>query len=903
MIGLLSNIVFLYPWILIGGIILPILWILLRVAPPPPQLIALPSARFLDGLISSKQTPSTTPWWILLLRLLIVALVLLALAHPIKNPSNSLPGGASPIRLVIDNSWPSAQSWSAQIKKAKDIIAQAGREGREIYLLTTAPAPGKSAPLYTSPLTPKKSLSIIDGLVPLPWPADYKNAKDLLSSAQDKDDITNIWLSHGINEGEMRVLTRALQEQGQLHYYAPNKGDKGLFLTLPEINKKDIVVDIIAPSSYPHDKRITVQAITEDGSVIDEQDTLIDPDENFTPVKFNIPDNLTKEIFLFKIKHQKGAGAIVLLDNRHNLRNVGIVTPKENKDTPRLATAGYYLKRALEPHAKLNFGSFQDVLSAQPSVIILPDIATIPTDVLNDLETWVQDGGLLLRFAGPNMAETQNKHFLTPVQLRRGERSLSGAMTWEKPSMLAPFPEHSPFYGIEIPDEITIKQQLLAQPSIDLEEKTWASLGDGTPLITATTMGHGMLVMVHTTVEPQWSNLPLSGVFVDILKQILELSKRQNTDIQISNTILEPLKTLDGFGNFKAPPNYVRPILANNFTNIRVTSSSPPGIYEQNGQRRVLNTGAHLSPLQMASKALNPAIKQYEYEDDGEYDLMPALLYIAFILLLCDWLIMIIIASGMRPFGKVASVILLISLYAPNAYAQDLQSNMRYANGFHLAYIKTGNPSVDATAKSGLDGLATALKRRTSIEVTGVAALNPDIDELSFFPLIYWPLIPNQKELSPNTLSNVQRYLNYGGTILFDTRDQNRVTGHYSNTQNALSLRAITASLNVPPLEPIPNDHVLGRSFYLLSEFPGRFKGGTLWVEKKQKSQSRHDGVSSILIGSHDWASAWALSPSTSPRQQEMARRFGINLVMYALTGNYKTDQVHIPSILERLGQ
>jgi hypothetical protein len=69
--------------------------------------------------------------------------------------------------------------------------------------------------------------------------------------------------------------------------------------------------------------------------------------------------------------------------------------------------------------------------------------------------------------------------------------------------------------------------------------------------------------------------------------------------------------------------------------------------------------------------------------------------------------------------------------------------------------------------------------------------------------------------------------------------------------------------------------------------------------------------VSPIIIGGNDWAAAWAVDAQGRPladvtpggdEQREMAYRFGINVVMYALTGNYKTDQVHASALLERLG-
>jgi hypothetical protein len=87
--------------------------------------------------------------------------------------------------------------------------------------------------------------------------------------------------------------------------------------------------------------------------------------------------------------------------------------------------------------------------------------------------------------------------------------------------------------------------------------------------------------------------------------------------------------------------------------------------------------------------------------------------------------------------------------------------------------------------------------------------------------------------------------------------------------------------------------------------------GGTLWVERDQ--DTNNDGVSSVVVGNADWAGAWAVDPSSGQpvvaelvggeHQREWAYRFGVNLVMYALTGNYKADLVHVPFIKQRLGQ
>ena len=226
----------------------------------------------------------------------------------------------------------------------------------------------------------------------------------------------------------------------------------------------------------------------------------------------------------------------------------------------------------------------------------------------------------------------------------------------------------------------------------------------------------------------------------------------------------------------------------------------------------------------------------------------------------------------------------------------------------HLAYVITGNADVDRMSAIGLLGLTRVMAGRTAVEAADPVGVNPERDELVFFPLIYWPMTAEQQPLSDQALSRIDLYMKNGGTILFDTRDGNMLgTGVGIGTQ---TLQRLLGRLDVPPLVPIPEDHVLTQSFYLIQDFPGRWDSGRVFVV--QHPNGVNDGVSSIIVGGNDWASAWALDKDGWPiapvssgneRQREFAFRFGINLVMYVLTGNYKADQVHLPAIMERLGQ
>lgn len=896
MMGLLNNLMFLNPLILWALAALPLLWLLLRITPPSPKLVQLPTTRFLANLVPDRQTSSHTPWWILLLRMIIAALVIFALARPVLNPSESL-AGSGPVRFVIDNGWPSASTWHIQMRSALDLNARAGRENRDIYIHTTAPVAGESKPLALGPLTSSQAEAVLKAMEPQPWPADYKTASDLVSDNSEEA----FWLGHGLDEGGISLLAEALKKRGAVTYFSPAPEHLPLLLKKIDDPEANFQLSLLAPDSIAPGRPVTIQAVSTDGSVIDQKTISLNSDSLPHELAFDIPDSLRGDVGSFKISGQSGAGGIVLLDENSKRRLVGILGPAEEKDTKPFIDARYYLRRALEPFSEIIQDDIQNILKRSPSVIILPDIAALPAQDLSALEKWVKNGGTLLRFAGPVMAKGQNESFLVPVPLRLGGgRSLDGSLTWESPAKLQAFPESSPFYGIALRENIPVRQQILAQPIEDIEKKTWAKLEDGTPLITASPSGKGLLIMIHTSAAPDWSDLPLSGVFVEILRKIVNISGNPAGAFDKADGFLQPIWVLDGFGTLKKPPATLPPVSAADFPTLIPSPEHPPGLYGREGFQQALNIGDHIKKLKTPSL---DGIAIHQYGANYERDLMPALLYAALMLLLADWILMTVLMSGFRNLTRFASLIILTFLCTP-ALAQS-KSDIEYADGFYLAYIKIGDPSLDTLTSNALANLSEALRSRTAVEPAGIAALDPEYDELVFFPLIFWPISPSQAPLTDKAVKNIQHYLDHGGTILFDTRDRSYSAGIFTGTTNANILRMITASLNIPPLEPLPRSHVLNRSFYLLNPGrPGGYDPGTLWVES---SVTGRDGVSSILIGSHDWASVWAAglprAYGAAGRTQDMEFRFGINLVMYALTGNYKADQVHIPHILDRLGE
>ncbi len=121
-------------------------------------------------------------------------------------------------------------------------------------------------------------------------------------------------------------------------------------------------------------------------------------------------------------------------------------------------------------------------------------------------------GGVLIRFAGERM--TNGIDDLVPVQLRIGGRYLGSAMAWSSPQHLAPFGAASPFNGLDIPAEVTVSRQILAEPSTNLPTapgRDWPTARRWSP---REQRGKGWIVLFHITASPAWSSLPLSGLYV-----------------------------------------------------------------------------------------------------------------------------------------------------------------------------------------------------------------------------------------------------------------------------------------------------------------------------------------------------------------------------------------------------
>ncbi|HYD32575.1 MAG TPA: BatA domain-containing protein, partial [Azospirillaceae bacterium] len=212
MLGL-GPIAFAAPWALAALIVLPVIWWLLRVTPPAPRLVRFPAIRLLRDLVAKEETPARTPLWLLILRLVVAALVILALSQPLLNPSAGMPG-SGPVILVVDNGWAAGRQWLERQRAMDDALDQAQRQGREVIVLATAPAATGERPTPSGRLRPAEARRLVQTLQPQPWPTDRAAAAEALKDLKLSGTAHSLWLSDGLEEAGARALADRLRQFG-----------------------------------------------------------------------------------------------------------------------------------------------------------------------------------------------------------------------------------------------------------------------------------------------------------------------------------------------------------------------------------------------------------------------------------------------------------------------------------------------------------------------------------------------------------------------------------------------------------------------------------------------------------------------------------------------------------------
>lgn len=932
------------PMVLVGLLALPIIWWLLRLTPPRPQQEVFPPLKILARVLRKEETPHQSPWWLTLLRLLMAALVVLALAEPVFNPREKLSTGGSALAMVVDNGWASAPDWQRRVATAERLIGDAEATGAPVLIAFTAEKPNAEI----GPFDATGARDRLRAAVPRPVPTDRPAAFARMAAALEQLPGAGLAiLTDGLAapNDESAFATLLSRNPAGIFWATPSQLDT-VGLTGADNEVDGFAVTAVRAAGDQTPRQVTLGAFDDKGRRIADAVIAFEPGADQATGRLAVPFELRNDFAAIAIDGQTQAGAVRVLDDNAKRRRVGLLSQAEADQAQPLLSPLYYIRRAMQPFADLVEPQSADLAEAipqlleqKPAMIVMADIGTIPDAAREKLVEWMRNGGTLVRFAGSRLAAAGNDEELLPVVLRTGERSLGGALSWTTPQPVSDFPANGPFSDLTPPNEVTVSRQVLAEPTPDLAERTWANLADGTPLVTGARRGKGTLVLFHITPEATWSNLPISGTFVEMLRRIVQLSRNQGSATVATEAApqsLAPYRLIAANGALVPPSGDAKPLLVGGAA-APVTIENPPGLYGSEDGVQAHNLLARDQRLAPITRPQNVAMTDVPYAFDESSALRGPLLAAALVLMVLDTLAVLWMgglfsgrwrrAATATATGSLATLFLAAALVVHPGDAraqQDARPGDAEAiaaiSTTRLAYVLTGDSAVDSVSRAGLAGLTRFLIDKTALEPGEPAGLDIARDELAFYPLIYWPIAADAPMPSEDAIARVDAYMREGGTVLFDTRDQFATDITAGNASPATErLRDILGSLNVPPLEPVPEDHVLTKSFFILNEFPGRFNGSPLWVEASLNAENTDnrpvrtgDGVTPIMITANDFAGAWAVDANGDallptipgdPMQRIYALRTGVNIVMYMLTGNYKSDQVHVPVLLERLGQ
>src|SRR5689334_23026567 len=516
---------FAQPLVLLGLLSLPVLWWLLRLVPPRPRRIDFPPTRLLFEIAPKEETPARTPWWLTLLRLTLAALVIIAAAGPMWNPPLASANRAAPLLILLDDGWPAAAAWDSRLRTADEMIARAEADSRGVAVLPLSET-ARDISLQLAGATRVQFQQI----KPKPYGINRTDALPVIERfLAAAPDVEVVWLSDGVDLGNGTGFVDGLKRVIGNHPLTIVYGGVAIPHALAAADNAAgaLTVKVLRAQTGLADTGM-VNAIDLKGLPLGEAPFTFKSGDRETDAVIDLPVEIRNDVARLEIVGERSAGAVQLLDKRWRRRTVGIVSGSTADRSQPLIGATYYLARALNPFADVRLAegiapaeAITQFLDRKLPMLILADVGNV-NDALDQLNKWIDNGGVLVRFAGPHLAGADDK--LVPVKLRRGGRTLGGSLSWDKPQQLAAFSRDGPFNGMTVPTDVTVTRQVLAEPDSQLTDRTWATLADGTPLVTAERRGKGLLVLFHVTADTRWSDLPLSGAFVDMLRRLVTLA-------------------------------------------------------------------------------------------------------------------------------------------------------------------------------------------------------------------------------------------------------------------------------------------------------------------------------------------------------------------------------------------
>lgn len=638
-----GGLTFAAPWVLLGLAGLPLLWRMLKSMPQKPREELLPSMRFLKDIEIESKHPDNMPVWQKALMVSLIGAALIAMAGPQFDHLDQAPG-QGPIALVVDNDWTSASDWSGARREMNYIIDQAENDGRELFILSTTPNENDAPLEFLGPMSAEEAREALAGIQPQPWSVDREEALSLIEAAEALDDSGNMhvnWLTNGLSDPFVAEFMEELGELGSLTVIENSRDITSYLIRPPAINGNvfSVTVDRIDTDGP---ENIVLTVTDQGGNTLSQAELNFENGAQTGEALFEMSPEERSQIAQISIDGENTAGAVVMMDERYRTRPVGLLRDMQSgASVQALLDEGNYVEQAIDPYSNLSQGNLDELLTSPLSIIIWTDGIQLTSAEEARLQQWVEQGGTLLRFAGPHMAaEGGDRDDLLPVEIREDSRNPASSPIDFIPPSIAPFEEGSPFFGIEQDENVNIRQQITAQPGVETEQYTWASLTDGTPFVTGAPQGQGLVVLVHTTADTNWSDLPLSQLFIDMMRSVVAQSRGiAGNQINLQES-LTPISLLDGFGQLSSPTSANEQLSPADINDGTIDPRTPPGLYGDGASRYAHNLASSIEELEDLDVPIGVSSRNFK-SDANQTDIKPYLLAAAFLLALGEALAML----------------------------------------------------------------------------------------------------------------------------------------------------------------------------------------------------------------------------------------------------------------------
>ena len=901
MIEFLKSISFANPyafWVLFS---LPIIFWVIKSLPPSPASFNFSSLYLLRAIKTESIVKNKCPIWLLIFRILLIMFLIIYFAKPFLN-HNKVEQAKENYVVYANLGWSTAAQWNKYKNTIKNIMLESEKLNKNFSLVNNFDNQNKNIIKFKSI---NDLSSYLDKVTPNPWQSQRKNIINELSKINYNNKtryfyIFSVFDFYSDENFDENILINIQKQFPDLEII--NLIDSIKVLEKPLVKKENINIIVKRYGALP-ENTFVITATSFDEQILLKKEYQFKKNENIIYINEKFPISVINQIKKIDILGERHAASTFYFDDFNKKKVIGILSDGKNyKENPLLSPV-YYIKKALNKDNKIIINDLANLLLSNVDILIFPDAGTFEEEKSGILDSWINNGGLLIRFAGPKLASSSTR-FITSENKIKKIRLLGGQLSWNNDLKIKEFSKDSIFKDLIIPKDVTIKKQLLLNFSEEKNINILASLKDDTPLVSLKEMGRGNILLFHFTANNTWSDIPITPLFEDFLSRACLLHQKKKNSSLNQVTIKS---YINGFGEIEDTNKIVQFRDSLSLRNSIPSKDIFPGIYENNQLSVALNLSGNLRLNHFENKSSKQIITTNDFSKNLK-DISKVFLYLFLGFALLDILASIFIQNDVKFYRffknkiKVFSVFtfLILSILPDDLIAND------FINYTYLAYVKSIDKNKNESSFRGLQTLSKVLERRTSVLIKGVAGIDIEVDDVYHFPFIYWPMSNDFKNLSSKAKRKIKDYFNTGGVILFDgylLLDKQPL-----NTYKLKKIVSYFKEITSNELVLINKNHTLSKSFYLLNNFPGRWNKKILLVDNS--NMNVNDGVSNIILGFNDWASAWALDSNNYPlfpvvpggeKQRELAYRVGINIVMYSLTGNYKNDQVHSKSILNRL--